>query len=49
MGLELGAVDYITKPFGTREQLARVRSSLRERPVINAKKDKTIYGLTDGS
>lgn len=45
VGLELGAVDYITKPFGTRELLARVRSSLRERPVINAKKDKTIYGF----
>jgi two-component system, OmpR family, response regulator len=45
VGLELGAVDYITKPFGTRELLARVRSSLRERPVISAKKDKTIYSF----
>jgi len=33
-GLELGADDYITKPFGTRELLARVRAVLRrfERP-----------------
>jgi len=29
VGLELGAMDYITKPFGVRELLARVRSSLR--------------------
>jgi len=45
VGLELGAVDYITKPFGTRELLARVRTSLRERPVVGSKKDKTIYGF----
>jgi DNA-binding response OmpR family regulator len=29
MGLELGADDYITKPFNTRELLARVRAVLR--------------------
>ena len=29
LGLELGADDYMTKPFGTRELLARIRAILR--------------------
>ena len=31
MGLELGADDYLTKPFSTRELLARIRTVLRRR------------------
>lgn len=29
--LDMGATDYVTKPFGTQELLARVRSALRRR------------------
>lgn len=45
VGLELGAVDYITKPFGVREFLARVRASLRERPVIKGRKERKTYSF----
>src|SRR5438132_14200107 len=31
MGLELGADDYVTKPFSPRELLARIRAVLRRR------------------
>ncbi len=33
--LDLGANDYVTKPFGTAELLARVRSSLRDHRKIS--------------
>jgi two-component system, OmpR family, response regulator len=36
VGLELGADDYITKPFGLRELLARIRAVLRRREVNQA-------------
>ena len=32
VGLELGADDYITKPYSTRELLARIRAVLRRKP-----------------
>jgi DNA-binding response OmpR family regulator len=32
MGLDLGAEDYITKPFGIAEVLARIKVALRRRP-----------------
>jgi two-component system, OmpR family, alkaline phosphatase synthesis response regulator PhoP len=31
LGLELGADDYVTKPFGIRELIARVRAALRRK------------------
>jgi len=36
LGLELGADDYITKPFSVRELLARIRAILRRSPAGSA-------------
>ncbi len=45
LGLEMGADDYLAKPFNTRELLARIRSVLRRHhPEKNKKnKEETIY------
>ncbi len=42
LGLELGANDYVTKPFEARELLARVRVQLRQRRVPKAVAAPTI-------
>jgi two-component system alkaline phosphatase synthesis response regulator PhoP len=43
LGLELGADDYVTKPFSLRELLARVRAVLR-RPGPRQKFDEVVFG-----
>jgi two-component system cell cycle response regulator len=46
-GLELGAADYVTKPFDAAELLARVRASLRTRRLVDSLSRKAmIDGLT---
>jgi two-component system, OmpR family, response regulator len=40
LGLELGADDYLTKPFGLREMLARVRVVLRRADQARAQNEK---------
>lgn len=47
LGLELGADDYVTKPFSTRELLARIRVRLRDERRIRPSEqinDKIIWG-----
>ena len=45
IGLEIGADDYVTKPFEPRELVARIRSVLRraERPAAPATHDELLY------
>jgi DNA-binding response OmpR family regulator len=44
VGLELGADDYVTKPFSIRELLARVKAVLRRVGSLPGAKDRYIFG-----
>lgn len=40
LGLELGADDYVTKPFSTRELMARVKANLRKYDAVSLEEKK---------
>lgn len=44
MGLEMGADDYVTKPFSVREVIARVKARLRDRPEDTRTPDTFTFG-----
>jgi DNA-binding response OmpR family regulator len=43
VGLELGADDYVTKPFSPRELAARVRTVLRRAEPVDAAEERLSY------
>src|SRR6185369_12740039 len=43
VGLELGADDYVTKPFSIRELLARVKAVLRRTAVVPKDMDQHAF------
>ena len=44
VGLELGADDYVTKPFSIRELLARVKAVLRRAHTVPKEQDRYSFG-----
>src|SRR5690606_27521577 len=44
MGLEMGADDYVTKPFSLREVIARVKARLRDRSAEPRTPDTFNFG-----
>src|ERR1700676_3320797 len=49
VGLELGADDYVTKPFSIRELLARVKAVLRRSQTLPKDQDRSTFGDGEGN
>lgn len=47
VGLELGADDFIRKPFGKRELIARIRSSLRRQALSQTDRQGQPFSMLD--
>jgi two-component system response regulator VicR len=47
LGLELGADDYITQPFGLRELIARLKANIRRTVMTEAKPEPQSSNSTD--
>ena len=47
LGLELGADDYITKPFSTREVIAREKANVRRVEMLNSNTSSEILKFRD--
>ena len=48
VGLELGADDYVTKPFGVRELVARIHALLRRGSVADPASEQNVEPFTIG-
>lgn len=47
LGLELGADDYMTKPFGVKEVLARIRAIVRRTGLLNKSERTLSFDMDD--